>query len=298
MIGSNTDRSGKPETTERASSVPGNPSTLIGILISVIMLIVVVLFTAQTPLSFFNLSGLLIVLTGTFAATLISYPMHEMRRVMALAASVFRRERHFVREDIEELVTLAREWMHGDARAVERALEKTRNPFLRSGIALVIDNVREEEILDLLRWRITRLRAREYAEAQIFRTMAAYAPAFGMLGTLVGLVNMLEVIQNGDLDVIGPRMAVALLSTFYGILLANLLFRPIAVKLERRTEQRLIAMNMVLEGVSMISRRRLPSFIEETLNSFISEGHDELGELPVSSRDASPRSAPGATRRG
>lgn len=297
MIGSNTDRSGKPETTSRAPGVPGNPSTLIGISISVIMLVVVVLFTAPTPLGFFNLPGLLIVLSGTFAATLISYPMHEVRRVMALAASVFRRERHFVREDIEELVTLAREWMHGDARAVERALEKTRNPFLRSGITLVIDNVREEEILDLLRWRITRLRAREYAEAQIFRTMAAYAPAFGMLGTLVGLVNMLEVIQSGDLAVIGPRMAVALLSTFYGILLANLIFRPIAVKLERRTEQRLIAMNMVLEGVSMISRRRLPSFIEETLNSFISEGHDELGELPVPSRTAASSEA-GATRRG
>ncbi|WP_229819696.1 motility protein A [Kushneria pakistanensis] len=246
-----------------------------------LLLIVVVLFTAQSPLSFFNFPGLLIVLTGTLAATMISYPMREIRRVVALVGSVFRREPNFIREDIDELVALAREWMHGDARAVERALENTRNPFLRTGISLVIDNVREEEILDLLRWRITRLRARELAEAQIFRTMATYAPAFGMLGTLVGLINMLEVIQNGDLAVIGPRMGVALLSTFYGILLANLLFRPIAVKLERRTEERLIAMNMVLEGVSMISRRRLPSFIEATLNSFISEAHDELGERPL-----------------
>ncbi|MFC0267188.1 motility protein A [Kushneria aurantia] len=272
MSGSNND------ATPSAKQLPGNASTLIGIVASVVLLLAVVLFTANTPLSFLNLPGLLIVITGTLAATLISYPMREMRHVFALAGSVFRRERDFIREDIAELVALAKEWLHGDPRAVERALETTRNPFLRSGIRLVIDNVREEEILDLLRWRITRLRAREHAEAQIFRTMAAYAPAFGMLGTLVGLVNMLEVIQNGDLAVIGPRMAVALLSTFYGILLANLLFRPIAVKLERRTEQRLIAMNMVLEGVSMISRRRLPSFIEQTLASFISEGRDELGE--------------------
>ena len=280
-------QSGSTDSSSQASSgrpagVPGNPSTLIGIVVSMLLLMVVVLFTAQSPLSFFNLPGLLIVLTGTLAATMISYPMREIRRVVALVGSVFRREPDFIREDIDELVALAREWMHGDARAVERALENTRNPFLRTGISLVIDNVREEEILDLLRWRITRLRARELAEAQIFRTMATYAPAFGMLGTLVGLINMLEVIQNGDLAVIGPRMGVALLSTFYGILLANLLFRPIAVKLERRTEDRLIAMNMVLEGVSMISRRRLPSFIEATLNSFISEAHDELGERPLS----------------
>ncbi|ART63250.1 chemotaxis protein MotA [Kushneria marisflavi] len=272
-----TDRSSQTPSG-RTAGVPGNPSTVIGIVVSMLLLIVVVLFTAQSPLSFFNLAGLLIVLTGTLAATMISYPMREIRRVVALVGSIFRREPDFIREDIDELVALAREWMHGDARAVERALENTRNPFLRTGISLVIDNVREEEILDLLRWRITRLRARELAEAQIFRTMATYAPAFGMLGTLVGLINMLEVIQNGDLAVIGPRMGVALLSTFYGILLANLLFRPIAVKLERRTEDRLIAMNMVLEGVSMISRRRLPSFIEATLNSFISEAHDELGE--------------------
>lgn len=288
MIGSNrgkSDTSPVDDTQGSETSVPGNPSTLIGIVVSILLLAVVVIFTAQSPLSFFNLPGLLIVLTGTLAATLISYPMREVRRVVALVGSVFRRERNFIQEDINELVALAREWMHGDARAVERALENTRNPFLRTGISLVIDNVREEEILDLLRWRVTRLRARELAEAQIFRTMATYAPAFGMLGTLVGLINMLEVIQDGDLGIIGPRMAVALLSTFYGILLANLLFRPIAVKLERRTEERLIAMNMVLEGVSMISRRRLPSFIEETLNSFISEAHDELGERPAPPRN-------------
>lgn len=71
-------------------------------------------------------------------------------------------------------------------------------------------------------------------------------------------------------------MAVALLSTFYGILISNLVCKPIAVKLERRTEQRLIAMNMVLEGVSLIAKRRAPSFVEETLNSFIANYHDEI----------------------
>ncbi|MCP1366949.1 MotA/TolQ/ExbB proton channel family protein, partial [Halomonas sp. BBD48] len=162
--------------------------------------------------------------------------------------------------------------------AVEKALKDTRNPFLRTGVQLVIDHTKEEEIIDLLRWRIARLKARELAEAQVFRTMASYAPAFGMLGTLVGLVNMLEIMNTSNLAEIGPRMGVALLTTFYGILLANLIFKPIAVKLERRTEERLIAMNMVLEGVSLMSKRRLPSFIEETLNSFMANYHDEIRE--------------------
>ncbi|WP_431023684.1 motility protein A [Halomonas sp. H5] len=253
-----------------------NPSTIIGILVSSLLLASVLLFTAESPLSFINLPGLAIVITGTLAATFISYPLKEVVRVVRLVGIVFRRENTYMRDDIQELVAIARLWFKGDVRAVEAALDRTRNPFLRTGIQLVIANTKEEEILDLLRWRIARLRAREQAEAQIFRTMATYAPAFGMIGTLVGLVNMLEVMEAGQLEVIGPRMAVALLTTFYGILLANLVFKPIAVKLERRTEERLIAMNMVLEGVSLISKRRLPSFIEETLNSFIAHHHDEI----------------------
>lgn len=255
-----------------------NPSTLIGIFASSVLLASVLMFTAESPQSFLNLPGLAIVLAGTMAATFISYPLKEVVRVVRLVGLVFRRENTYTRDDIKELVDMSRLWFKGDVRAVEAALEQTRNPFLRTGIQLVIANTREQEILDLLRWRINRLRARELAEAQIFRTMATYAPAFGMIGTLVGLVNMLEVMEAADLAVIGPRMAVALLTTFYGILLANLVFKPVAVKLERRTEERLIAMNMVLEGISLISKRRLPSFIEETLNSFVANYHDEIRE--------------------
>ncbi|MFP4061285.1 MAG: motility protein A [Halochromatium sp.] len=253
-----------------------NPSTLIGILSSMVLLGSVLFFAAESPGSFLNLPGLAIVLAGTMAATFISYPLREVLRVVGLIGVVFRRENTYVRDDIQELVDMSRLWFKGDVRAVEKALANTRNPFLRSGIQLVISNTKEEEIIDLLSWRIARLKAREHAEAQVFHTMAAYAPAFGMIGTLVGLVNMLEVMEAGDLEIIGPRMAVALLTTFYGILLANLVFKPFAVKLERRTEERLIAMNMVLEGISLITKRRLPSFIEETLNSFMAKHHDEI----------------------
>ena len=253
-----------------------NPSTIIGILASSVLLTSVMLFTAESPESFLNLPGLAIVLAGTMAATFISYPLSEVVRVVGLVGVVFKRENTYTRDDIQELVDISRLWIKGNVRAVEDAVGQTKNPFLRTGIQLLIANTSEEEIFDMLRWRISRLKAREHAEAQIFRTMATYAPAFGMIGTLVGLVNMLEVMDAGDLALIGPKMAVALLTTFYGILLANLLFKPIAVKLERRTEERLIAMSMVLEGISLISKRRMPSFVEETLNSFVADFRDEL----------------------
>ena len=187
-------------------------------------------------------------------------------------------------KDILEIERVARLSQKGSIREIESEIGRINNPVLRTGIQLVIDNTPEEDVTRLLNWRIARLKAREPAEAQIFRTMATYAPAFGMIGTLVGLVNMLEVMDAGDLEVIGPRMAVALLTTFYGILLANLVFKPIAVKLERRTEERLITMNMVLEGISLITKRRLPSFIEETLNSFVANYHDEIRDSNVKPR--------------
>ncbi len=266
-----------------------NASTLIGMLASILLLASVLFFSAESQQGFLNLPGLGIVITGVMAATFISYPLKEVMRVFRLVGIVFRRENLYTREDIEELVEMSRLWFKGEVRKVEEALESARNPFLRTGIQLVIANTKEEEIIDLLRWRIARLRAREYAEAQIFRTMATYAAAFGMIGTLVGLVNMLAVMDTSDLDLIGPQMSVALLTTFYGILLANVLFKPIAVKLERRTEERLIAMNMVLEGVALMSKRRLPSFIEETLNSFVASYEDEIRDNGVIPReDAEP----------
>src|SRR5690625_5696999 len=81
--------------------------------------------------------------------------------------------------------------------------------------------------------------------------MVSYAPAFGMIGTLIGLVNLMFLLGDGDITAIGQQMALALMTTFYGVLLSNLIFKPVAVKLERRTEQRVILMNMVLQGISI-----------------------------------------------
>ncbi len=260
-----------------------NSSAWLGVMATVLLLASVLLLSADSPITLINLPGLAIVLFGTLGAVFISYPFKEVLRVIRLAIRVFQGGGRRNDQDIEALVNLARLWFSGDPRKVEAALKKVRNPFLRTGVELVIDNTPEQEVLDMMRWRMVRMKARERAEAQMFRSMALYAPAFGMVGTLVGLVNMLAIIDMEQLALVGERMAVALLSTFYGIVLANLVFKPIAVKLERRTEERLITMNMVMEGVSLMSRRRAPSFIEATLNSFVVQHHDELEdvELPV-----------------
>ncbi|RII83785.1 motility protein A [Neopusillimonas maritima] len=255
-----------------------NPSTLIGILASVVLLGVVLFFSAENPSQFIDLPGLGIVLIGTLAATFISYPLKEVMRIFGLIGTVMRNERMYAQKDIEELVSISKIWMSGDIQKVEKALEKVSNPFLKTGVQLIIDMTPEQDIIDLLQWRISKLRAKEHAEAQLFRTMAGYAPAFGMIGTLIGLVNLMFMLGDGDMTAIGQQMSLALMTTFYGILLANLVFKPIAVKLERRTEERVALMNMVMQGLSMMSQKRRPAFMRETLKTFMADYEDELND--------------------
>ncbi|ABM62781.1 motility protein A [Halorhodospira halophila] len=253
-----------------------NPSTLVGIIGGLILVGSVLFIAAEEALVFLNLPGLAIVLGGTLAATFLAYPMDEVLRVFRLVWIVIRNERVYTRDDMEELIRISQLWFKGDVRAVEDALENVANPFLRTGVQLLIDLTPEEDILDLLQWRIQRLRAKEHAEAQIFRVMASFAPAFGMIGTLVGLINMMFILDDGDIAQIGQQMGVALLTTFYGILLANLVLKPVAVKLERRTEQRLVTLNMILQGISLMCQKRNPTLMRETLHSFIAQYKDEI----------------------
>ncbi|MBK1726915.1 motility protein A [Halorhodospira neutriphila] len=253
-----------------------NPSTLVGMIGGLTLIGSVLLVAAQDTAAFLNLPGLAIVLGGTLAATFLAYPMDEVLRVFRLVWIVLRNERVYTRDDLEELIHISQLWFKGDVRAVEDALESVANPFLRTGVQLVIDLTPEEDILDLLQWRISRLRAKEHAEAAIFRTMASFSPAFGMIGTLVGLINMMFILEDGDIAQIGQQMGVALLTTFYGILLANLFFKPVAVKLERRTEQRLVTLNMIMQGISLMCQKRNPTLMRETLYSFIAQYKDEI----------------------
>lgn len=258
-----------------------NSSTLIGIVVALATLAAAIFSSAPDAVAFINMPGLGIVLGGTAAALFIGYPLSEIRRIVPLLRLIFRAEKVDTQRDIDELVALAHSWAGGNVHEVERELQKVTNPFLRTGVQLIIDNTPEDQIAELLHWRMARMHAREQAESQMFRTLASFAPAFGMLATLIGLVNLMTVLGSQGMDVIGRQMGIALIATFYGILLANLVCKPIAIKLERRTEQRMVVMNMVLQGISMMCERRGPAMVRETLNSFMEYVEDEIREQPA-----------------
>ncbi|AZS79955.1 MotA/TolQ/ExbB proton channel family protein [Achromobacter spanius] len=264
-----------------------NPSTLIGAAVGLLTLVIVVALSATNASMYVNLPGLAIVLGGTCAALFIAYPLSEVLRIFKLVRTVFRNDQHDQQRDIEELATMAQLWMNTDVHKVEQELKKVSNPFLRTGVQLIIDNTPEDQIIEVLQWRVARLRAREQAEAQMFRVMATFAPAFGMLGTLIALINMMAVLGDGSMTTIGQHLAVGLMTTFYGILLANLICKPIALKLERRTARRVESMNMVLQGISMMCEKRGPAVVRETLNSFVLHIEDEIYDGGVAAAPAS-----------
>ncbi len=215
-------------------------------------------------------------LGGTIAATLVSFPPSYVWRVWRNFLNALRNERLYDKDDVDDIVEVAKSWRSGQVSVVEQKISAIRSPFLQTGLRLIIDGTPAEDVNELLQWRIARLRSKENAEAGVFRTMGAYAPAFGMLGTLLGLVNMLYGLSSEGFDQIGLNMAVALITTFYGLILANIFFKPIAIKLEDRTEQRVRTLGMALEAVNLISQRRTPSYVRETLYSFLAEYDDEV----------------------
>ncbi len=253
-----------------------NYSTAIGLFLGLLLFAFIIFYSANNSLAYLNIPSLLIIVLGTLSAVCLSYPLRDIKQALKSIRLILFYESLDPRQDAEEIIRVAHLWFNKDMLGVENLIDSINNSYLKTGFQLVIDNTPIDDILTLLKWRITRLRAKEQVAANIFHSMANYSPAFGMVGTLVSLINMLQIINAKDINAIGYNMGIALITTFYGLIFANLIFNPIAIKLERRTEQRVMIMSMVMEGIALIAERRTPAYIRETLASFIVHYDNEL----------------------
>lgn len=267
-----------------------SPTTVLGIVAGTAILVLSIIAGAQGATSFFiNKSGLAIVLGGTIAATCISFPLKEVIRIFSVLKIVFSKEDIHPERYVLQISSLAAVARKGIA-ALEKELENIDHPFLRDGVQMIVDGLSAEEIRDIMETRNENRILREQAEARVFRAMARFSPAFGMLGTLIGLIGMLANMGGGAMHRLGPSMAVALVTTFYGLLLANLVFNPMAEKMERRTEDEISLRTLIIEGILMLHDRKHPYLVEEKLNSFLPP------RRWVSSREVGAESAAGAHR--
>ncbi len=247
-------------------------ATLIG-LAAAFALIALAVIVGGTLELFFNLPAALIVLGGTLAVTIVCFSFRDLAEAAgALGSTVLYRERD-PRDTAYTMLELADFCRTNGALKLQGAplLRFVKEPILHKGLSLVIDGLGENDVAEILRQDIAAEGQRPLRAAQVLRKAAEIAPAMGLIGTLIGLVQMLGRLQ--DPDVIGPAMAVALLTTFYGAVLATLVLNPLASKIERNVSEEYAINQIFLAGLTAIARKDHPRRLEIQLNSALPPEH-------------------------
>jgi chemotaxis protein MotA len=242
-------------------------ATILGI-VSGIGLIFGAIFSDGNGGMFFNAPGIMIVVGGTIASTLITFPLHDVLHALQAARQVFSSRKIDPNDVVRVIITVTNLSRRQGLVALGKV--RTDNKILKKALMLISDGAPDDVIRQTLRIEIDAMRARHFIAQDVFRKMGLYAPAFGMLGTLIGLVKMLRLLD--DPAEVGPAMSVAILTTFYGSLLSSLIFLPIAGKLKSRTNLEMINLEIIFEGAVSVLQNNNPLLIYEKLSSFIPPG--------------------------
>ncbi|GGA82385.1 flagellar motor protein MotP [Ornithinibacillus halotolerans] len=259
--------------------------TPIGITIGFIMIILAILSNSGMEgfKSFLDVASLLVVIGGVIGSLLINFNMEQIKSTFKVIKEAFNQNDRRLPELIELFIRLSERARREGILALENEIEDVKEPFIKKGILLAVDGVEPEVINDIMNAEITAMEERHYRGRMIVEKCAEYAPAWGMIGTLIGLVLMLN--NLSDPATLGPSMAVALLTTLYGTVLANLVFTPMASKLENKTEEEVFIKQIIIEGVIGVQSGQNPRILEEKLGAFLSndtKSKDDKEEEDVS----------------
>lgn len=243
-----------------------NLSTIVG-LVSGIIFILISIFLGGKIGDFINMPSIMIVVGGTFAATFISYSFEKLKEVAKKSKGAFINQEIDLKSDIDRILAFANMARREGLLALDG--KDFGDTFLQKGIELIVDGTESELVKDIMGSEISAIEESEALAPSVLKTMASYSPAFGMVGTLIGLINMLSSLDN--MDTIGPSMATALITTFYGVLMANMFFMPIAKKLEAIGENKIVRYQIILEGILSIQNGENPRIIKEKLYSLVQD---------------------------
>ncbi|MFH2047302.1 MAG: motility protein A [Pseudomonadota bacterium] len=241
-------------------------ATVLGIF-SAFGLVFIAIFIGGGLKLFIDFPALMIVGGGTLGATMINYPLSEILGVFRVVKNAFFTTNTESEGLIRAFVGYSNKVRREGLLALEGELVGLKDEFLKKAIQLSIDGLEPVEIKNILETEIDFIRNRHSLGAEIFTTMGTYAPALGMIGTLIGLIQMLQ--SMDDPGKIGPSMSVALLTTFYGSIMANIVCLPIAGKLKTRSKEEILTKEMVIQGVISLSNGDNPRILEEKLKAFV-----------------------------
>ncbi|WP_031387600.1 motility protein A [Desulfonatronum thiodismutans] len=241
-----------------------NKTTLFGIIAGT-SLILIAIFLGGAVDTFVNVPGFFIVVGGTLAAICVNYPLNDIIQAHTAAFKIFLSRKVREIDVVNTMVKIADISRREGLLALENI--KTENMILKKACQLIADNADPMLIREMLAIEIASLRRRHHIVHDVFKRMGAYAPSFGMIGTLIGLVQMLASLH--DPSSIGPAMAVALLTTFYGAMMASLVFLPVAGKLRSQSQEEVLHLYIIFEGAKCILENNNPRLVYEKLSSFV-----------------------------
>lgn len=240
---------------------------------------------------FWRTPSLALVVGGTVLATSLAYPLVRFRRFAAVMRNVFYVRTRPPQESITTLVVLADAARRQGLLALEEPVEYLQDDFLKRTMRMAVDGTDPKALETVAQAELEGIDMRHANGAGMLRSMATAAPAFGMIGTLIGLVLMLG--QMDDPSKIGPGMAVALLTTLYGLVVANLFCLPLARRLEQRSSEELLCKTIILKGVLAVQAGDNPRIVEQKLRAYLPAGTvvKRPAKSPLSQPAAMDRSA-------
>ncbi len=247
-------------------------ATIIGIILGFMVIITAIVAGGGWQM-FIHIPSMAITIGGMLCATLIHFSLPQFLGIFSIVKKTIFAKIPSQTELIQKMVNYAAINRRDGALALEQEIPNLDNSFFIKGLQMLVDGRDAEQIRDFMSIEIEYLENRHSTGKKILEFMGAAAPAFGMIGTLIGLVQMLRNLSSPDS--IGAGMAVALLTTFYGALSANLIFIPLAGKLGIYSKAETTAIEMIVEGICAIAQGDNPTIVREKLQSFISQGRRE-----------------------
>lgn len=266
-----------------------NLTYIIGLVVSIAFMLfgmmtktenMAIVFTPDQLGNFYDFSSILIVLGCTIAVVVASFPAKMLRSVPKHFKIMFNTKRFDPMYYIDQLVELAQIARKNGLLSLEEKANEQEDPFFRQAIMLIVDANDPDKVRGILDNDIECMSARHEDVAAMYERASSVAPAFGMLGTLVGLINMLRNmnLDSGGASSIGSDMGTALITTLYGVILAHMIFTPIASNLRTRDEEEVLCKMIIVEGIMSIQSGENPKFLREKLLTFMNQKQRDEGE--------------------
>lgn len=246
-----------------------DPGALIGLIIGAGLIMVGIVMSGGVPavMGYIDIPSMMIVVGGTVAATIVRFPIPTVMGAIAVVKKTVFVKIGGAEEEIRRLVEYCKISRREGLLGLEKEIEKINDEFLIKAVRLLVDGSDTDTLRSILGTEIDNIRQRHSAGKGILEFAGLMAPAFGMIGTLIGLVDMLKKLD--DPSKIGAGMAVALITTFYGVIMANLMLLPLAGRLDTLSKKELLLKEIIMEGVVSIQKGDAPMITEDKLKSFL-----------------------------